>query len=307
VVAPILAAIAVTLAAYKLGEWVSDVTGLADAFNRAANEGRAVDEVFDRSSESLAKLANSGALAKSDMESFNAAVSAGKLIFDQATGSWIEADLTMGRLSDGTEGAVDAHGRLYRAVTDGSGAVIQYERVIGGANLAIATFSGESAKSSKEAAEMERTLETLASNEKIKMMEFAMKLDIAEIEANTEIAKAAFESMNVTIQSTGDLLGNLFGLLTDDNLTAWDKAKIWEQIEQENEMRLKTMELQQQMLEAYIEQIELRNEQMKNDNAMITIDGSGLAPHLEAFMWEILSAIQTRVNSEGLELLLGFD
>jgi len=35
------------------------------------------------------------------------------------------------------------------------------------------------------------------------------------------------------------------------------------------------------------------------------VDGAGLQPHLEAFMWEILQTIQVRVNQDGLEMLLG--
>ena len=34
-------------------------------------------------------------------------------------------------------------------------------------------------------------------------------------------------------------------------------------------------------------------------------NGDGLQPHLEAFMWEILEAIQVRVNADGYEMLLG--
>ena len=37
----------------------------------------------------------------------------------------------------------------------------------------------------------------------------------------------------------------------------------------------------------------------------IKITGDGLQPHLEAFMWEILKAIQVRVNADGLKMLLG--
>ena len=44
---------------------------------------------------------------------------------------------------------------------------------------------------------------------------------------------------------------------------------------------------------------------MKSGDALIQIDGAGLQPHLEAFMWEILSAIQMRVSEEGHAMLLG--
>ena len=42
-----------------------------------------------------------------------------------------------------------------------------------------------------------------------------------------------------------------------------------------------------------------------NGDGLIKIDGSGLAPHLEAFMWEVLKAVQVKVNKDGLKLLLG--
>ena len=40
-------------------------------------------------------------------------------------------------------------------------------------------------------------------------------------------------------------------------------------------------------------------------DSIIKVDGAGLQPHLEAFMWEILRQIQIRVNQDGLKLLLG--
>jgi hypothetical protein len=60
------------------------------------------------------------------------------------------------------------------------------------------------------------------------------------------VAKAAFDSLGVTISSTGDLLGRLYGLLTDDNITDFERTKIWEQIEKENEARYKALEQQEQ-------------------------------------------------------------
>jgi hypothetical protein len=37
------------------------------------------------------------------------------------------------------------------------------------------------------------------------------------------------------------------------------------------------------------------------------VDGAGLQPHLEAIMFEILEALQVRVNAEGGDLLLGLN
>jgi hypothetical protein len=44
---------------------------------------------------------------------------------------------------------------------------------------------------------------------------------------------------------------------------------------------------------------------MQRGDAMIQIDGAGLQPHLEAFMFEILAAIQIRANAEGAAFLTG--
>jgi len=42
-----------------------------------------------------------------------------------------------------------------------------------------------------------------------------------------------------------------------------------------------------------------------NGDPLITINGDGLAPHLEAMMFEVLKAIQVRVNADGYAMLLG--
>jgi hypothetical protein len=49
----------------------------------------------------------------------------------------------------------------------------------------------------------------------------------------------------------------------------------------------------------------LKVESLERGDALITVEGSGLQPHLEAFMWEILEAIQIRANATGAEFLLG--
>ena len=87
-------------------------------------------------------------------------------------------------------------------------------------------------------------------------------------------------------------------------MTFSDKWALEDQIEKENALREKSFELQKKLLEATIKEIELRTKAMQSGDALIKIDGAGLQPHLEAFMWEILRTIQTRVNADGLKLLL---
>ena len=140
--------------------------------------------------------------------------------------------------------------------------------------------------------------------EKIALIEGQAAIAVASIEADARKVEAAFESINVGIESTGQLLSDLFGELNNaDNFR--DKFQIEDQIKLENERRAKELELQEKLTKATIAELKARQEMMRSGGALITVNGDGLQPHLEAFMWEILEAIQVRVNADGYEMLLG--
>ena len=147
-------------------------------------------------------------------------------------------------------------------------------------------------------------LEKLYSNERIKTIEAKVKLDIAEFEYKAKIVESAFESINTSIDSTGKLLGDLWKLMDNPNMTFSDKWALEDQIDKENDRRDQAFKLQKQLTEATIKEIEARTKAFQSGDALIKIDGAGLQPHLEAFMWEILRTIQTRVNADGMKLLL---
>ena len=160
-------------------------------------------------------------------------------------------------------------------------------------------------KAKDEAAKYALELEKLASNERIKLIESKVKLDVAEFEYKAKIVEAAFTSINTTIDATSKNIGDLWKLMENPNLTFSDKWSLEDQIEKENILREKAFKLQEKLIEATLKEIELRTKALANGDALIKIDGAGLQPHLEAFMWEILRTIQTRVNADGLKLLLG--
>lgn len=147
-------------------------------------------------------------------------------------------------------------------------------------------------------------LEKLASNERIKLIEAKVTINTAELQYKTEIVKAAFSSITTTIEATSKNIGDLFKLMDNPNLAFSDKWKLEDQIAKENELREKAFKLQEKLTEATIAQINAQLKAFQNGDALIKIDGAGLQPHLEAFMWEILRTIQTRVNADGLKLLL---
>jgi hypothetical protein len=155
----------------------------------------------------------------------------------------------------------------------------------------------------KNANDFKAKMEEIASNERIKTIEAKVSLDIARLNADVERVKAAFASIDGTIASTGDLLGNLFGLLGDAK--GLDKERIKSQIDLENQRRQEALDLQKKLAEAEIKRIEAQTRQLDRGDPWIRIDGTGLAPQLEGFMWEILKAIRTQVNAEFANFLLG--
>jgi TP901 family phage tail tape measure protein len=158
------------------------------------------------------------------------------------------------------------------------------------------------AKNTKDA---EVELEKLASNERIKAMEFTATINVAQIEADTQRIEAAFESINVTIGSTGDVISSVIGALAGLDPQTQNFDVIERQLDLENARREEAMDLQRKLTEAQIEAIRAQTDSLIKGDALIKVDGAGLQPHLEAFMWEILKSIQVRVNDQGLALLLG--
>ncbi|HEX5806100.1 MAG TPA: phage tail tape measure protein [Macromonas sp.] len=203
---------------------------------------------------------------------------------------------------------------IYDEVT---GKIVGYEQRLVAASDAAASMTGNSGKATEsinkvagatdKATEAQRKwneeLTKMNHAETMELIKRATEISVAQIEATTQRMQAAFESINATINSTGDLLGTLFTGL--DKLSGADYSLVKDQIELENQRRQEALDLQKELTVAQIDEMRARTAAMVNGDALIKIDGAGLQPHLEAFMWEILRTIQTRVNKDGLELLVG--
>ena len=161
-------------------------------------------------------------------------------------------------------------------------------------------------KAEDAAAKLGLELEKLASNERIKTLEFKAEIDVARIQADAEKVTAAFQSINVGIESTGDVLKSVFGLFDKlGNLDSTAYRAVFDQIDKENTLREKSFQLQEKLTQAQIDNLNAQTKALAGGDAIIKIDGAGLQPHLEAFMWEILKAVQVRANRDGMAFLLG--
>ena len=204
----------------------------------------------------------------------------------------------------GLESSAKAVQSIIPVYDEATGKLIGYTDGISGA-ADIMSYMYESSSEAAEGIEkIGKAAENLDLKEKLALIDSQTQVAVANIKAGAEIITSAFESVNVGIESTGDLLGSLFDNLGEaDNFR--ERFMIEDQIKLENERRAKEFELQEKQLKLLERQLKARQEMMKSGGALITVNGDGLQPHLEAFMWEILEAIQVRVNADGYEMLLG--
>lgn len=174
------------------------------------------------------------------------------------------------------------------------------------AGTGLTKIATETDKAKEATRKWNEEIAKMAFEEKIAQIESATKITTARIEADAKVMVAAFDSVASTITSTGDVLKGLQSQMSGfDNLSFSTQYKIEAQIEKENKRRDDAFKLQKDLTEAQIAQMKAQTEAMLKGDGLIKIDGAGLAPHLEAFMWEVLKAIQIKVNKDGLKMLLG--
>lgn len=208
----------------------------------------------------------------------------------------------LGEVSKTTKELADNNKTLQLGYDETSGKVNSFSGTIIKSNKSLDDAAEKTKKVIKETEAYQLKLLELASDEKISRIQATVELDIAEVEAGAEKVKAISKSISDTFAGTGDLIGSLFGQLGEGS--KFDQLGISAQIRLENERRDEALKLQKRYTEAQIEQIKARTRAIQRGDAVLKVDGAGLQPHLEAFMFEILNAIQVRVNADGEELLL---
>jgi tape measure domain-containing protein len=171
---------------------------------------------------------------------------------------------------------------------------------------AIADQAREAEKARDKAQQYALELEKLASNERIKLIEARVTLNVTEVQEQTKRIQAAFASLDNTVNSTADVINKAFGALSGNSmLDSSVRNQLFAQVERENQNRQEALRQQSDLTRAQIRVLESQARNLDSGEALIKVDGSGLAPHLEAIMWEILKQAQVRTNRDGLKLLLG--
>jgi TP901 family phage tail tape measure protein len=198
----------------------------------------------------------------------------------------------------------DANGEIINSYTEMTNVIPGVTGTLSFVDTALEKNTKAAEEATKKSDEYLIKMEEIASNENINIIEAIVDFKIANVEADAARVEAAFESIGETVTSTGELIGSLFESLigTEDIFKA---SFIRDQIDLENKRRQEALDMQKKLAEAEIERIRAQTAALERGDALIRIDGTRLAPQLEAFMWEILKAIRVRANAEFADYLLG--
>jgi TP901 family phage tail tape measure protein len=131
-------------------------------------------------------------------------------------------------------------------------------------------------------------------------------IDIAEIEAKTERIKAAFESVNVGIESTGKVISDMVGLLAGD-VSLSQKYDIQSYLDREYAFREKEFLLQEKLVNSTMALNTAKKKFFAGEggDAVIQIETSEVYPELDMVMLTMIQRAQIKANALGLGALLG--
>tara|TARA_R110002074_G_scaffold402332_1_gene607505 strand:+ start:10946 stop:13819 length:2874 start_codon:yes stop_codon:yes gene_type:complete len=153
-------------------------------------------------------------------------------------------------------------------------------------------------KAMKAMNELSIEMEKIASNERIKNLEFAVDFNIAKIEADAAKYTAALQSVADVAASISESIGVLAGIFADPETGRREQRVIEDIIERQEDRLDKELELQEKLIQAQIDEMTARAEAVNRGESLITIEAGGLEPELEAFMFKILQRIQVKVAAD---------
>lgn len=216
---------------------------------------------------------------------------------------------TTGLIIDAATGAIIGYYGAFEDLSKADQEALLDQRAFGIAvkeSGAAATKTADELKKAEEATRRwNEEVAKMQHAEKLKLIESQTAIATARIQADAEKMVAAYESISEAIVSTGDTLSGLYETLAGGDLDFRQQLNLEKELERESRRRDDAMQLQRDLTEEQIRMMQAQREALERGDGMITIQGDGLQPHLEAFMWEILKTIQIKVNKDGLGMLLG--
>ncbi|WP_375191797.1 phage tail tape measure protein [Marinobacter sp.] len=208
----------------------------------------------------------------------------------------------LGNVSKTTEQLAANNKSLQLGYDETTGKINSFSGTIVNSNKALDEAAKKTEEVVKQTEEYQLKLLELNSNERIKLIEAKVSLDIAEVEAGADRIEAIAKTISETFSNSGDVIADLFGGFDDASRST--QIELSKQIREERELRQQALDDQSKLTQAEVDYIKEKTRQLARGDALIKVDGAGLQPHLEAFMFEILREIQVRMSANGEEMLL---
>lgn len=234
----------------------------------------------------------------------------------EATRNIEQSKKTTGSLGDtlgDTASKVRAFIQFQKDQSDGTinltGALDLLESGLGKAGGALAKTSVAMQSAAQDSESFRIKMAQIAADLSAKNYKLDVDLQVAKIQAETKQIEDAFKSIDAAIGNTGSMITQLFGqmgsaMASHNSLLA---MQIQQQIDKEEQRRQASFDLQQKLVQAQIDTLNLRNQLMQQGGGLIKIDSTGLSPALQLVMWEILEKIQLQVNASATDFLLGIN
>ncbi|MTI98728.1 MAG: phage tail tape measure protein [Marinobacter adhaerens] len=276
---------------------------LADALDNTKQAAELDTEALNERAAELVKNSQEQSKFNSSLEDFTGSQTKAANAVEELNNRVKSSGGALGEVGETTRKLAENNESLVLGYDKATGKVNSWSGTIVKSNQSLDDAAEKTRRVIDETENYRLELEKIESNERIKTIEATVSLNIAEVEANAEKVVAIAKTISEAFGSTGDVISNLFGEKSDASRS--DQLDIEKQIRKENKLRDEAMEQQKKLNKAQIEYIKQKTKALKSDDGLIKIEGEGLAPHLEAFMFEILENIQVRVNAAGEEMLLG--
>lgn len=276
---------------------------LADALDNTKQAAELDTEALNKRAAELVKNSQEQGKFNSSLEEFTGEQNKATNAVEELNNRVKSSGGALGEVGETTRQLAESNESLVLGYDKATGKVNSWSGTIVKSNQSLDDAAEKTKKVISETENYRLELEKIQSNENIKVIEAQVSLDIAEVEANAEKVVAIAKTISDAFGSTGDVISKLYGDRNEASRS--DQLDIERQIRKENERRDQAFKLQKKLTEAQIENIREKTKRLAKGDALIKVDGTGLQPHLEAFMFEILQEIQVRVNADGEEMLLG--
>lgn len=275
----------------------------ADAQVLAATKSGFLASTVEALAVATGRVKESTSIASDGLGGFSAGIGKSAAAMSASANAYLEAARAAGTLDEAHKVVRAEYDKIHAANSRATESTGDYKTALKQASAASQGSAKDLADLARVAGDYETKMAQIASNEKIKVIESRFKLNIAEVEAQTKVAVALIESIGKTYEANTSLIGELMNSVSGEN-TFGDKTKI----AMANEANMRANDLhkaQMDLIQKNAEYLVAKTQAATNGNPLITVQADGLKPHLEAFMWEILAAIQIKMAYDGGDMLIG--